>query len=234
MKRLVLLLSILASPMLIKASHWLEGTWVTQHSNQRINIDNIRNGILVYGIERGDALYFRRVSESKYRSDCGGFVLRRREHNRIKLYDYRFRYNKVTNFYRARNAFSDNGQCHSGRGYDFEERDRRFDGPRHDDRFYQRQPTHRSAASLSQEIEGTWYSPQLNETVLILNDRGDLKVKIRGKTDWVRFSPTSFGVYQDRKSNIYTFNNDGTLTWSDRTNGGRTFTLRKESDQIKW
>ncbi len=240
MKKLLFLFAICLSPLFTYANGFLNGVWVNDFQKTRITIEKDRHGLDVYGLRPRGHVSFDRVSQNKYRSRCGNFTIKVREHNRIKLYERSRHHSQGTTFKKLiYSSYSTGCSIPSGNyghhGYHSGNRHHKGNRGSSNRGFAD---SHRGNSfgyegSLGAHLEGTWFSDQTGDKVIILNDRGDIKVKIRGQERWFRFTKISDSTFRDEKGNTYRYRDNGDLVWTDR-DGLRSFRLSKDSDAIQW
>ncbi len=222
MKKLLILLAIGCSPFLLSANGFLNGVWVNDFQESKITIEKHRQGLDVYGLRSHRPIYFSRVSQNKYRSNCG-YTIKVKDIDRIKLYERHRDHNHGISFRKIIRHTHYGATCQPQWQND----------PYYGYRDNERNRTFRHRSNLGAHLEGTWYSSQTGDRVIILNDRGNIKVKLRGEKLWYRFRKTSNDSFRDDRGNVYHYQNNGDLVWRDR-HGDRSFRLKKESDHIDW
>jgi hypothetical protein len=86
---------------------------------------------------------------------------------------------------------------------------------------------------VSNRLEGTWYAPQVNKELVIVEERYGFKVKFIGDTkDWIYFEKLNDKVYKDNRGNTYTVGN-GKMIWSSYDRA-KIFEIQKRTDRIDW
>ena len=194
---------------LSKANHFLQGVWVNEKYNVKIEIISDGEELMVFGIEprREKGQQFFRTSRRWYYDNFGNSI-KVEDDNCIQL-RYLGRWSKITF-----NKVSDILQTPPPPP---------LSPP----------PTaNQNRHSSGLPLEGTWYSEDLKADLYLIEDRNGFKIAFK-QGDWKYFEKIDANLYRDNVGNTYTLHDNGIMSWvaADRS---KVFVISKKSATIPW
>ncbi len=240
MKTLKIFLVLFAAPLLLLANHRhanLQGVWVNNQLQKKIEITYAPKGIYVKGIKRYDRVFFKRSNDHTFRDQRNNKIKIKKD-GRVYLYD-RFRHSKIV-FKKApiRN------NCDHFSFYENDHNDQRRSRHNHhktnntQDEYYEESPSRNSYKNEERlsgsGLEGTWRISNFEKDILILGQRDGMKAKIKGQQYWTNYKKINSSTFIDKNGNRYVIKNNTILEWLPSNKNEAKLELRKLSDDIKW
>ncbi len=228
MRTLIYLSLLIFIPLGLSAHHGADkqllfGKWDSEFSNHRIKIKNWRHGIKAKDTYSNGWRRYRRVSDRKFRSDCGAVIKIQGRHVisfRAAPGFQRERFNRrgylapLATCPVPSNTYDDYGPNGTGLYGDYYDSNR----PR------------RSTRERNINLEGLYRNDKFGHNLIILQNRNGIKTRIKGEKKWYYYSKNRSrdDQYTDRSGNRIVVTNNNSLKWIGQN--GNSFKLKKISD----